>query len=98
MLFLKILAGVVAIGVGVYLGRPRRYDRSQDEVERALQSNRTRRQWTKRHFTPLDMLRKSSRGSVRRRAEQGRFQTVAPKRPPADGDRDAGSGPAASSE
>ena len=76
----KILIGIVAIGFGIFLGRPRRYERPLDEVDKALDESRGRRQWTKRHFTPLDLLRKKSRGSERRRGEQGRFKTVDPRR------------------
>ena len=74
----KILIGVAALGFGIFLGRPRRYEQPLDELDRALGHDRGRRQWAKRHFTPLDLLRKNSRGSERRRSERGRFQTVAP--------------------
>lgn len=78
MLFVKILLGVVAVAFGIWLGRPRRYERPLDEVEKALEEGRGRPQWTERHFTPLDLLRKESRGSERRRSERGRFSVTDP--------------------
>lgn len=77
-MILKILIGVAAVALGVFLGRPRRYDKTQNEVDRALEQGRGRRQWTQRHFTPLDLLRKDERGSERRRGDRSRFQTTIP--------------------
>ena len=80
ILALQIIFGALAVALGIYLGLPGRYDRSQEEVERALSEGRHRRHWTKRHFTPLDLLRKDKKGSERRRGVRRPFQTVAPKR------------------
>lgn len=84
MLVLKILGGVVAVALGIWLGRPRRYERPLREVEKALEEGRGRPQWTERHFTPLDLLRKEARGSERRRGERGRFSVTDPSKPDSD--------------
>ena len=79
MMVLMVLGGVAALALGIWLGLPGRYDRSQEEVDRALEKGKSRRSWTKRHFTPLDLLRKEKRGSERRRVHRP-FKTAAPKR------------------
>ena len=85
MLALKIILGVVAVALGIWLGRPRRYERPLYEVEKALEEGRGRPQWTERHFTPLDLLRKEARGSERRRSERGRFSVSDPGKRDDDG-------------
>ena len=76
---LNIVIGLLAVGLGIYLGRPRRYTRPLDEVDKAFEEGRGRKEWTKRHFTPLDLLRNKSKGSERRReGVRTPFRTVAP--------------------
>lgn len=79
MLILKIVGGVVALLVGIWLGLPGRYDPSEEELDRALSNPRARSKLTKRHFTPLDWFRKETRGSERRMDQGRRFRTAAPK-------------------
>jgi hypothetical protein len=82
VLFLKILGGVLALGIGFYFGSAGRYRPDPDEIEKALsEGGRTRK--VKRHFTPLGWLRQNQeRGShLRRRsrgASSGRFNLIAP--------------------
>lgn len=64
MLALKIIIALAAVGVGVWLGLPGRYDQSLDEIERnMIIGGQTRK--VKRHFTPLAWLQRqlSARGS-----------------------------------
>lgn len=80
MLTLKILGGVAALLLGLWLGLPGRYERRSDqELERLLDHGRGSRHTVKRHFTPLDWFRKEERGS-RRRQGGTRFRTAAPER------------------
>jgi hypothetical protein len=49
---LKILGGLLAVGVGVWLGLPGRYEQSAEELDQLMDKpGRTRK--VKRHFTPL---------------------------------------------
>ncbi len=95
---LMIAIGVVAVGLGVLLGMPgsgahrarrgRRigaHDQKEiQELEQRLGRMARRSQSTKRHFTPLDWLRRDPRASQRRRG--GRyFRTVAPAERPSSG-------------
>ncbi|MFO8175529.1 MAG: hypothetical protein R6T96_14675 [Longimicrobiales bacterium] len=81
MLILKILGGLVALGIGLYLGMAGRYEADPSELERALgPGGRTRK--VKRSFTPLGWLRQRQERSshARRRGGSGRhFSLVAPE-------------------
>jgi hypothetical protein len=78
-LFLKILLGLMAVGVGILLGLPGRYEQTTDEIEKAMDRGGARRNQVKKVFTPLDWLRKERKGSDRRR-QRRHFKTAAPKR------------------
>lgn len=69
MLFLKILAAVLALAIGLYLGGAGQYRPDHDEIDKAL-SGGGRTKKTKRHFTPLGWLRQTQERSshIRRRA------------------------------
>ena len=71
ILFLKILGGIAAVALGIFLGGGR-YTQSQEEIEFRMGGGKPRR--PKRHFMWLDMLRTDERGSDRRRT-RGHFQT-----------------------
>ncbi len=88
---LMIAIGVVVVGLGVLLGLPGReahrarrggrigaHDQEEiQEIEQRLGRMARRSHSAKRHFTPLDWLRRDPRASQRRRG--GRyFRTVAP--------------------
>ena len=67
MLLLKILGGVLALGLGVLLGLSHGTGPSVEEVEERMGKNLPRARAT-RHFTFLGLLqRKQERGSHRRR-------------------------------
>jgi hypothetical protein len=78
VLFLKILGGVLALALGLYLGRSGSYRPDPEEIERALdgqgQTNKAAR-----HFTPLGWLNRKQEASLRerlggRRGRGGRFR------------------------
>lgn len=78
---LKILVGILAVAVGVWLGLPGRYEQTPDDIEKAMDRGGVRRNQVKRVFTPLDWFRKDRRGSDRRaEMQRRRFRTAAPKR------------------
>jgi len=82
MLALKILGGLAALGLGVYLGWPGQYRSDPDELDRALgPGGRSRK--VKTAFTPLSWLRgmQERPSHVRRRASSGRFSLTAPDSP-----------------
>lgn len=68
MLFLKILGGILALGFGIYLGRPGEFKQTPEEIEESLGVRRASRK-VSRYFTPLDWIRAKERGSDRRRGE-----------------------------
>lgn len=74
-----ILGGILALALGIWLGRPGRYTQTPDDVEKAMERGGARRNSVKRHFTPLDWLRKEPKGSDRRRQRRP-FRTAAPER------------------
>lgn len=59
---------VAALGLGVYLGLPRRFDQSLEDIDRRLQEEGEHAR-VKRKTTIIGLMqRKLSRGSERRRA------------------------------
>ncbi len=73
MLFLKILGGLLALALGIYLGLAGEYRQSPEELEEALGRNRPRRR-VKRYFTPLDLLRPRKSRRAARSRERRPFQ------------------------
>ena len=63
-LALKILVAVAALGFGVWLGLPGRYETDLDSLERDMESGVGRSRKVRRHFTPLAWVQRqlSSRG------------------------------------
>lgn len=85
MLTLKIIGGVLALLLGIWLGLPGRYERrSEDEIAELLEGE-GRRKKTRRHFMYLNWFRKEEKASHRRR-ERRHFRTAAPARRPRDAD------------
>ena len=64
MLVLKILGAVLALGLGLWLGRPGPRQ-SLEEIEAALAQPDRRRQQVQRHFTPMDWFRNRKRAPDR---------------------------------
>jgi hypothetical protein len=67
ILFLKILGGIAAVALGIFLGGGQ-YTQSREEIEARLGSGKTRK--VKRHFMWLDFVKAKERASVRRRNRQ----------------------------
>ena len=72
VLFLKILVGVAALALGIYLGGAR-YTQSPEEVSARMGKGRPRK--AKRHFMWLNYLKVGERASERRR-ERRHFKTA----------------------
>jgi hypothetical protein len=72
IVFLKILGGLAAVGLGIFLGAGR-YTQTQKEIEVRMGGGKPRR--AKRHFMWLDYFKAQERGSVRRR-NRAHFQTA----------------------
>jgi hypothetical protein len=69
-----IILSVAAVGLGFWLGRPRIYDQSLDEIEQRL-SEGGDHQKVKRHTTFINFIqRKVEKGSDRRRGTRKPFQ------------------------
>lgn len=75
MSWLVILSFVAALGFGIWLGRPRPYDQSLEEIDEKL-SEEGRHARVRRHRTVLNLLqRKSERAShARRRPTRSPFK------------------------
>ena len=82
-MILKILGGLLALGLGLYLGGAGRYRPDHDEIEKALLSEGSSKR-AKRHFTLLGgwLRQMEERGSHYRRRTRGvsgrRFNLSAP--------------------
>ncbi len=72
ILFLKILGGLAAVALGIFLGAGR-YTQTQKEIEVRLGGGKPRR--AKRHFMWLDYFKAHERGSDRRRS-RAHFKTA----------------------
>jgi hypothetical protein len=75
ILFLKILGGVAALALGVYLGMGE-FRQTPEEIEARLGTGRRRK--AKRHFMWLNYLKPQKRASERR-AVRHRFKTATAK-------------------
>ena len=74
VLFLKIVGGLAALVLGIYLGMGR-YTQTNDEIAARLGSGKPRQ--AKRHFIWLNFLKTDERASDRRRGQrESRFKTA----------------------
>jgi len=75
MLVLKIVVAVAAVGLGVWLGLPGRYDQSLEDLERNMEMGRDT-QRVQRHFTPLAWLQRkaTARGVLRKPRQAFRME------------------------
>jgi hypothetical protein len=76
---LKILGAVLAVALGLWLGRPRRFSQRVEDIEDVMSSGTGRRRKVKRRFTPMAWLHRqaSARSSGVGRARG--FQIEDPK-------------------
>jgi hypothetical protein len=67
MLVLKILVALAAVGLGIWLGLPGRYDQTLEDLERNMELGRGS-QKVQRHFTPLAWVQRkvAARGQHRK--------------------------------
>jgi hypothetical protein len=85
-LALKIIIGIAAVGVGVWLGLPGRYEQTPEDLERDMEWQTGRSYRVKRQFTPLAWVqRKLSARGQRSRPRQA-FHLESPE-PPKGEDR-----------
>ena len=76
MLFLKILGGLLALGIGLYMGSSGRYRPDPEEIDKALGEGGYSKR-VKVHFTPLGWLRQTQeRSSHVRRRSRGTLRPV----------------------
>jgi hypothetical protein len=90
MSLLAILGMLGALGFGIFLGMPARYEADFDEIEEALSDPNREPRRVKRHTTPFALLQRGlTRGSHRRRgrAERQLFRMEEPAPPVAPKDR-----------
>ncbi len=80
LIILKILGGVLAIALGVYLGWGR-YSQTPDEIAQAMGHGKPRK--AKRHFMWLNYTKTTERASTMR-AQRRYFGTAAPRSPEKD--------------
>ena len=66
-LFLKILGGIAALALGLFLGGGR-YTQTQEEIEYRMGAGKPRR--AKRHFMWLNYFKAEERASTRGRSRQ----------------------------
>lgn len=55
-----VVSGILALGLGIWLGLPGRYDQTPDEIERIMSEGGRRRRKTKTMFTPLAWLQRKA--------------------------------------
>lgn len=83
-LFLKILGGLAAVALGLWLGKPGRYTPDVERIEEVMERGGGHRHRVKRHFTPLAWIQRQVSSGSRRRSRTGRFRLEAPKDEPRD--------------
>lgn len=76
-MLLKVVLGILALGLGIWLGLPGRFEQSTEELEKLMERGGSKRRKVKRHFIAIDRFRKDELASDRRRAEtRRRFRTA----------------------
>ena len=58
---------MIALGVGIWLGLPGRYEQSIDELEKSLDAKQRRRRRKKRSISPLAWVQRSGKSADARR-------------------------------
>ena len=70
---IKILIGIAALGLGIWLGLPGRYEQTVDELDESLGSAQRRTKHKKRAVNPLAWVQRKTRQSeLRTRGQRGR--------------------------
>lgn len=72
--WLVALSMVAALGIGLWLGRPRRFEQPLDEIEQRLEEERDH-ETVERRTTPISFIQRQLRkGSDRRRGRRDPFR------------------------
>ena len=77
MLLLKILGGLVALAIGIWLGLPGSDQPTADDIDKVLDQPGRRRRRVTRHKMPMDWFRSSKRAPDR--LSRDRFRVVDPE-------------------
>lgn len=72
ILALKILGGIVALALGIWLGLPGHHRQDLEEIERTMEQGTGHRRQVKRVFTPLGWMHRSPGPRVHRGHERRR--------------------------
>ncbi|MDZ7780855.1 MAG: hypothetical protein U5R14_13120 [Gemmatimonadota bacterium] len=74
-----VVSGILALGFGIWLGLPGRYEQTPEEIERIMAEGGRRRRKTKKAFTPLAWFqRKANARSGRRSGDRRGFTLESP--------------------
>ncbi len=76
MIFYLLCA--VALGLGIWLGLPGRYDRDVDEIDRVMEEGGARRRKVKKQFTPMAWMKRNASVNTPSRAGR-RFEIRDPE-------------------
>lgn len=79
MLMVKILVALAALGLGIWLGLPGRYEQTVEEIERNMDEGRRHSRKVKRHFTPLAWIQRSLKARGERAAPRRGFKLERPE-------------------
>jgi hypothetical protein len=76
-----VVSGILALGLGIWLGLPGRYEQTPEEIERIMSEGGRRRRKTKTMFTPLAWLQRKANprsGSGARGRQRRGFRIESP--------------------
>jgi hypothetical protein len=79
LLTVQILGALGALGLGIWLGLPGRYEQTPEEIEEIMKAGGGQRRRAKRHFTPLAWLQRKASPRTSARRSEGRFQVRRPE-------------------
>ncbi|MEX2465601.1 MAG: hypothetical protein WD995_01740 [Gemmatimonadota bacterium] len=65
-----VVSGVLALGLGIWLGLPGRYEQTPEDIERIMGEGGRRRRKTKKMFTPLAWFQRKANARTERSARR----------------------------
>lgn len=77
-LALKIIIGILALALGVWLGLPGRYEQRAEDIERDMEWGTGRTYRVKRHFTPMAWLQRQLKARGEKHRPRRAFQMESP--------------------
>jgi hypothetical protein len=78
MLTLKIFGAIAALGIGIWLGMPGRYEQTPEEIARVMELGTGRRKKVKRHFTPFAWMTRNLSARKSQPKRRGGFTVKSP--------------------